>query len=312
MSIFRRLRQIIPTGGTGKPVRLVTDSTADLAPETVRELGITIVPLQVVFGEETFRDGVDLTGEEFFRRLQEAEETPKTSQPSVGDFQQTYERLAEETNRVLSIHLSSGFSGTVEAARQAAQELGERCQIEVIDSQTVSMGMGFAVIAAARAAQAGEDLESCAGAARSVLKRQRMAIAFDTLEYLRRGGRIGRAQAFLGSILRLKPILTIRDGEAYPLSRVRTYKRALEEVLRLTCSEGPVVEAAVMHSTSPEDAGRVADELARLCPEARIQIGRIGPVIGVHGGPGLLGIAAVHAEDGPGEEPEGGAAKTTS
>ena len=298
MTIFQRLRRLIPTGqARGKPVRIVTDSTADLPPELAQELGITVIPLQVIFGEQAFRDGVDLTSEEFFRRLQESTDLPTTSQPSVGEFQHVYEELAAETDQILSIHLSSGFSGTVETARRAALALAGRCQIEVIDSRAVSMSIGFAAIAAARAAREGGGLETCAEAARAVLRRQRLTVVLDTLEYLRRGGRIGRAQAFLGGILRLKPILTIRDGEAYPLARVRTHRKALEELLRISLEHGRVVEAAVMHASNPEDANLLAEELGRRCPGIPIQIVAIGPVIGVHGGPRVIGLVVVIAEE---------------
>jgi DegV family protein with EDD domain len=291
MNILRRLRRVAPLGP--RPVRIVTDSTADLPPEVAAELGITIVPLLVIFGDKTYRDGIDLTSEEFFRRLPEAAELPHTSQPSVGEFQRAYEELATETDHILSIHLSARFSGTVQTARQAAQSLIGRCWIDVIDSGTVSMAMGLAVIAAARAARDGADLETCAEAARSVLRRQRLAVALDTLEYLRRGGRIGRAQAFLGGLLRLKPILTIRDGEAYPLARVRTRRKALDEVLRI-CLEGvAITDAAVMDATTPDDARYVADEIVRRQPGVPVHTGRLGPVIGVHAGPGLIGLTVV-------------------
>ncbi|MDZ4277827.1 MAG: DegV family protein [Dehalococcoidia bacterium] len=281
-------------GGLRRPVRLVTDSTADLPPELASELDITIVPLSVIFGAESFRDGVDLTSEDFFRRLAEASELPTTSQPSVGEFQSTYEQLAEKTDRLLSIHVSSRFSGTAEAARQAAAALSDRCRIEVLDSGTISMAMGFAVLAAARAARQGGDLDECAEAARSVLRRHRLAVALDTLEYLRRGGRIGRAQAFLGGLLRLKPILTIRDGEAHPLARVRTHQKALERMLEICLdNSGRLSEAAVMHANNAADAEFLAREIERIRPGTPVHVGRVGPVIGVHGGPGIVGITVV-------------------
>ena len=299
MTLFQRIRRLVPTrpGSRARPVRIVTDSTSDLPQEVVRELQITVVPLQVLFGKESYRDGVDLTSEEFFRRLEESADLPSTSQPSVGDLQQAYEQLSTETDQILSIHLSSGFSGTAQTARLAAESLAGRCLIEVIDSRTVSMGLGFAVIAAARAARDGSDLQACAQAASSVLGRLRIAIALDTLEYLRRGGRIGRAQAFLGSLLRLKPILTIRDGEAYPLTRVRSRRKALQEMLRICFDEGDVVEAAVMYTTTPDDARFLTDEVMQRAPAVRVHSGRMGPVIGVHGGPGTIGLAVVLAAE---------------
>jgi DegV family protein with EDD domain len=300
MSFLQRLRRrLTPSrpGATHKPVRVVTDSTADLPAETARELGITVVPLRVIFGEQAYRDGIDLSSEEFFHKLAGSRELPTTSQPSMGEFLHIYERLADETDRILSIHLSSGFSGTVGTAHRAAQELIGRCTIEVIDSATVSMAMGFAVIGAAKAARDGADLEACAATARSVLRRQRLAVTADTLEYLRRGGRIGRAQALLGGLLNIKPILTIRNGEAHPLARVRTRRKALDEMLRICLDEGRVVEAVVMDSTTPDDARYLAGEVARRCPGVPVHTGAIGPVIGVHGGPGLVGLAVVLAEE---------------
>jgi DegV family protein with EDD domain len=308
MTIFGRLRKILSRGNdepvVARPVAVVTDSTADLPPEIVEALGITVVPLQVIFGEESFRDRIDLTSEEFFRRLTGTKELPRTSQPSTGEFLQVYDALCAKTDRILSIHLSSKFSGTVQTARRAAQELIGKARVEVLDSETVSMAMGFGVIAAAEAAQAGGDLDSCAEAARTVLHQERVAIAVDTLEYLRRGGRIGRAQAFLGGLLQVKPILTIKDGEAHPLARVRTRRKALDEIVRHCLAHGrPVSQAAVMHAQSPDDARFLLDEVARRFPAATVYTGEIGPVIGVHGGPGLVGLAVVMSEEAPHEEP---------
>jgi DegV family protein with EDD domain len=277
-------------------VRIVTDSTADLPAEIAMELGIDIVPLQVLFGEKAYRDGLDITSEHFFEMLPKSKELPTTSQPSTGEFVRVYERLAADTGHILSIHLSAGFSGTVGTARLAARELIGRCEIDVIDSGTVSMAMGFAVMAAARTAQGGASLEACGAAARSVLERQRLAVTVDTLEYLRRGGRIGRAQAFLGGLLKLKPILTIRDGQAHPLTRVRTRRKALDEMLRICLEDGTVEEAIIMDSTTPEDAAYLREEVMKRCPGVPVYSGRIGPVIGVHGGPGLIGLAVVQTE----------------
>jgi DegV family protein with EDD domain len=309
MTLFDRIRRFIPgrqaEGKAQRPshrlVRIVTDSTADLPAELAGDLSITVVPLQIIFGEETFRDGIDMDAASFFERLRASKELPSTSQPSVGDFVETYERLALETDRILSVHLSSRFSGTVETARQAAQQLADRVQIEVLDSHSVSMAMGLAVIEAARSAQAGGDLGACADTARSVLRRIRLAVTLESLEYLRRGGRIGRAQALLGGLLRIKPILTIRDGEAFPLARARTRQKALDEVLRLCLDQGTITEAAVMQATTPDDARYLAGQVNQRFPGVPVHVGQMGPVIGVHGGPGLIGLAVVLAEEPPAE-----------
>ena len=296
MTIFRRLGKLIPGRGS-KPVLVVTDSTAELPPEVVQEFDITVIPLQVLFGEESFRDGIDLTSDDFFRRLEASDELPTTSQPSVGEFQAIYGPLAERASAILSIHLSARFSGTVGAARLAAESFKDRIQIEVLDSTTTSLAMGLGVIAAARAAQSGADLATCAETARSVFQRLRLAVGLDTLEYLRRGGRIGRAQAFLGGLLRLRPILTIRDGEAFPLKRARTRAKVLEEMLSICLADDEIDEAAVVHATTPDDARSLVEEVRRRRPGVQVHTARFGPVIGVHGGPGMIGLAVVVRDD---------------
>lgn len=280
------------------PVRVVTDSTANLSPSLAEELAITVVPLLVLFGHEALRDGIDLTTEEFFARLTASTELPRTSQPSIGDFQEVYQRLARDTDRIVSIHLSAKFSGTVETARLAAENLRDRCRIEVIDSRSVSMGLGMAVLAAARAAREAANLEEVAEAARSVSGRLGVVLTLETLDYLRRGGRIGRAEAFLGTLLHVRPILTIRDGEAYPLARARTRSRALTQVYELAMSHPDLEEVAVMHANSPQDAEALAARVRAEHPQVPVHVGRLGPVIGVHGGPGIVGMAVLRAEKG--------------
>ena len=247
MSIVQRLRRLIPgRTAAARPVLVVTDSTADLPALLVDDLGITVVPLQIVFGQESFADGIDLTSEAFFQRMEESEELPTTSQPSLGQLQQAYETLAERTGAILSIHLSSGFSGTLATAQQAAAAGGEQCRIEVIDSTTVSMATGFAVLAAARAARDGADLDACAGIARSVLRRQRLAVMLDTLDYLLRGGRIGHASHLVGSILKIKPVLSLEDGEVVQIARARTGAKAVEEALRRAAGHAPLELADIV------------------------------------------------------------------
>jgi DegV family protein with EDD domain len=282
-------------------VRVVTDSTADLPPEVVRELAITVVPLLVLFGDEVYRDGVDLTNEEFFKRLTTSPVLPTTSQPSVGAFQETYRELAATADQIVSIHISAWASGTCDSALQAASSLGGSPRVEVVDSRTTSMGLGFQVIAAARAAQAGASMEEVAAAARSVGGRHHLLALLETLEYLRRGGRIGRAQAFLGSILNLKPLLTFRDGVVHPVARVRTRARALEELLRHSLAYGDLEDVAVIHGTTPEDADMLARRVRERLPQVPIHVGRLGPVLGVHGGPGIIGMVVVEAEKAGGD-----------
>jgi DegV family protein with EDD domain len=272
-------------------VYIVTDSTSDIPRQMAEELNITVVPLTVTFGDESFRDGIDMTADEFYARLSHAKVLPTTSQPPPALFEHAYRHLTSR-GEVVSIHLSHKFSGTVESARTAARAVAPD-KITVVDSTSVSMGMGLCVLAAAKAAAAGASRAECAAAAESVASRLRIAVAFETLEYLRRGGRIGRAQAFLGGLLRLKPILTIKDGETYPVTRVRSHQKAMDELFSLCTKHQPVEEVAVLYTTTPDEAAALADRAREALPRVPVLLGRFGPALGVHGGPGMIGIAAV-------------------
>lgn len=278
------------------PVRVVTDSTADLPAHLVEELRITVVPLTVTFGDETYRDGVDLSTEQFFEHLTQSDALPTTSQPSVGVFQEAYEKLASETKEIVSIHITSKASGTFDAALRAREAISDGPRIEVVDSLSASMGLGFIVLAAARAARAGASLDAVADLARSMVPRIHPYVVLDTLEFLRRGGRIGRAAAFLGGMLNVKPILALRDGVVHPIARVRTRKKAVDRMLDLAMGHPDIAEVAVLHGTTPEDAEELARRVSERQPEVPVHVGFIGPVIGVHGGPGILGIVVVGGE----------------
>jgi DegV family protein with EDD domain len=269
-------------------VRVVTDSTSDIPKAVVEELGITVVPLTIAFGIQSYRDGIDLSADEFYARLQQEKELPTTSQPPPALFQHAYEHLITQGD-VVSVHLSHKFSGTVESARRVAAELAPD-NITVVDSGSASMGLGLCAIAAARAAQAGADRATCAAAAEAMAARLQIAVAFETLEYLRRGGRIGRAQAFLGGLLKLKPILTVKDGEAFPVTRARSRAKAIEELFSLIEKHAPVSDVVVLHTTTPDDAAAFAARAREAAPQATVYEGRFGPVLGVHGGPGMLGV----------------------
>jgi DegV family protein with EDD domain len=269
-------------------VRVVTDSTSDIPKAIVEELGITVVPLTIAFGIQSYRDGIDLSADEFYARLQQEKELPTTSQPPPALFQHAYEHLITQGD-VVSVHLSHKFSGTVESARRVAAELAPD-NITVVDSGSASMGLGLCAIAAARAAQAGADRAACAAAAEAMAARLQIAVAFETLEYLRRGGRIGRAQAFLGGLLKLKPILTVKDGEAFPVTRARSRAKAIEELFSLIEKHAPVSDVVVLHTTTPDDAAAFAARAREAAPQATVYEGRFGPVLGVHGGPGMLGV----------------------
>ncbi len=272
-------------------VHIVTDSTSDIAPELLTEHGITVIPLTIAFGSESFRDGVDLKPDDFYARLQTTKQLPTTSQPPPALFQHAYEHLISR-GEVVSVHLSHKFSGTIEAARAAAREIAPD-RISVVDSGSVSMGLGLCVLAAARVAESGGTREACVAAAESAASRLHVAVAFETLEYLRRGGRIGRATAFLGGLLRLKPILTVKDGESFPLTRARSRGKAIDELFALAGRNAPLDEMVVCDTTTPADTEALAARLRAAYPDVPLHIGRFGPVLGVHGGPGMLGIAVV-------------------
>ncbi len=272
--------------------RIVTDSTADLPPEVAERLGITVVPLSVHFGEEELLDGVDLSSEQFFRRLPGEESTPTTSQPPVGAFRDVYRELTADGSEVISIHVSGKLSGTLASARQGAAEVGGS-RVHVIDSATVTMALGMAVESAAEAASEGTPFEDVIAAVEGQLSRTHLFFVLDTLEYLRRGGRIGRGQELVGTLLKVKPILTIADGEVLALGRTRTKPKAITDLLNRVAALGAIERGGVVHATTPDDCDALAERLRALAPDVPVGTGMIGPVVGVHAGPGLLGIAVV-------------------
>ena len=279
-----------------RKVAIVTDSTADLPPELVEELGVTIVPLQVIFGDEAYREGVDITTEEFYERLVKSRQLPTTSAPSVGDFQEVYERLLEEVDSIVSIHIGAKLSGTVQAAHTARQSLAKPERIEIVDSQAVSVAIGFATMEAVEAARAGAKLAEVKAAAESAVQRTHVRFMLDTLEYVRRGGRIGRARAYMGTLLRVKPILSFREGEVYPEERVRTRARGLERMIQWAVRHQKVKRAVVAHSTTLDEAESIRERLAMAFPSVKVYLIRFGPVLGTHGGPGTIGVGIMEGE----------------
>lgn len=279
-------------------VRIVTDSTSDMPAEMARELGVAVVPLSVIFGEEVFKEGVDITHDLFYDKLVSGKVHPTTSAPSVGDFLAVYEELLKETSEIVSIHLSSKLSATYDVACQAARQLaGRGARIEVIDSGVISLGMSFLVEAAARAARGGATVEEIKAIIPRMVPHVHLYVVLDTLEYLRRGGRIGRARAFLGAVLRVKPILSLRDGELHPEERVRTWSMATERLFQIATSFPRTKEVAIAYGTNAQDAEMMRRRIEAALPHATIRVIRIGPVIGVHAGPNVLGLGVLEAEE---------------
>lgn len=268
-------------------VKIVTDSVADLSPQVTKELGITVIPINVRFGTELYRDGIDLTVEQFYHRLEHEQTVPVTSVPSPLTFAETYDKLAEETDEILAIIVSSKLTGTYEVAVQSRGLMKRKCRVEVIDSGWAVMAQGFIVITAARAAQAGASLDELIEIIHRNMKRVDFRAAFDTLEYLRRGGRIGAAQAFLGSVLKVNPIITLRNGVVYPVVRERSRARALDHLNNFVMSYAHIEEMAVEDGAAP-DAEILVKRLSAKFPEERIYRSKTSPAIGAHTGPHIL------------------------
>jgi DegV family protein with EDD domain len=276
-------------------VAIVTDSTADLPPELAAARSVTVVPLTLNLDGKSLLDGVDITPAEFYRKLPGATAHPTTSQPSPGRFAETYAALLANHDAIVSIHISEKLSGTVASARQAA-DMTDPKRIHVIDSELVSMSLGLVTLAAS--AMAGRDAEPQAIEAKILAMRPLVQTYFSvaTLEFLRRGGRIGRASALLGSVLQVKPVLCIRDGLVTPLERVRTFERALSRIVELTreVDRGKGVCIIVGHAGAEVDAERVSRELEPIAETLMIQ--PLGPVVGAHAGPGVVGVGCYPAD----------------
>lgn len=270
-------------------VRVVTDSGCDLPDELGDELGVEIVPLTIRFGTEEFVDRRELSTAEFWKRLRSSSTLPETSAPSAGEFETTFRRLAEQgADGVVCINLSSKLSGTMQAAQVAASALADTCPVQVIDSATLSMGLGNLVISAARMAAAGADLQSIVELVLDQRGRTRVYGALDTLEYLRKGGRIGGAQAFFGSVLSIKPIIEVRNGLVEPAARVRTHRKALQWLLE-KLKEARVERLAVLNAEAP-DIDEFLALIDPIYPRDELVVGVVGPVIGTHSGPGCIGL----------------------
>lgn len=276
--------------------RIVTDSSADLPPELAQRWDITVIPCNIVADDVNYKDGVDLLPDEFYRRLVSSSRLPTTSQPSVADFQEVYRNLLGQGHHIISIHVSGKLSGTLNSAEQARVLLGHSVPVEIIDSQLASIGLGLVVLAATRLAQGAMTYQQVAEQVRRDLPRTRVFLLLDTLEYLQKGGRIGKAQAFVGSLLSVKPILTLQDGEVHPVERPRNRERALRRLVELLRELAPARQLAVVHSTEPDQAAELRRQLADLLPEDQIIVSRFGATLGTYVGPKALGVALTSAQ----------------
>jgi DegV family protein with EDD domain len=274
-------------------IAIVTDSCAYIPPDLVERYGIHVVPVYLIMGEQSWRDGVDIDPPAFYELLRTSRDFPKTSQPNVADFRDLYRELAGHVDGIVSIHVSRKLSGTVDSATSAAAELPD-LPIEIIDSQGVSMAQGYPVLAAARVAADGGDLAAAGAAARSFIGRTHIYFVLGTLEYLHRGGRIGNVSRLVGSVLDLKPVLEFRDGLIEAAARVRTRGKALDKVYELVAervSPGDRVHMSIINVAAPEEAAEFGGELiARFQPVEVLEV-ECSPAIGAHAGPGTVGVA---------------------
>lgn len=276
-------------------VGIVTDSTCDLSEQAVRELAITIVPLHVHIGDETYLDGVQISSREVLDRMTSDKVLAKTSAPSPQEFRKAFESRARDCSAILCITLSTNWSGTYNSAVKAAQDF-KKTPVKVIDSGSVSMGLGFIVMDAARAAREGKSLEEIEDIVRESASRTAIAASMGTLEYLQRSGRIGKVASFLGSILEIKPTITVAHGDILPYHKTRTKRKAIRVLVDWFDQFRNPAHVGIIWSTDEEDMNLLLELLSAKYSRDQIQLATYSPVIGAHIGPGTTGLVVV---DGP-------------
>jgi DegV family protein with EDD domain len=274
-------------------VKIVTDSLGDLPAEVQRELDITVVPIFVLFGTEAFRDNIDISSEQFYARLVSSKISPTTAVPSLGNFIDVFEGVCKKADEVLVITVSQKLSGTFATAAKAAELIKGKTRIKVVDSKNVIMGEGLLTIKAAEMAKQGAALDDIEKSIQKWLLRIESRMAFDTLEYLKRGGRIGAAQAFLGSLLKVNPVLSLKDGEVFPLSRERSRVRSIEAIYNWVASYRQVEALALEDATTPEEADQLAQRIKKKFPDIPLYRSKVGAVIGAHVGPSVIAVSVL-------------------
>lgn len=271
-------------------IAIVTDSTADLEASIQADRRITVVPLNVHFGQSTFRDGVDLSAEEFLARMESSTDLPTTSQPSSGAFEQVFRGLAGTHDAIVCVLISSKLSGTIQSAAIAAAAVSDIIPVQIVDSENVSYALGFQALRAADLADAGLSASEIAGTLRAEIGQYHIVFFVETLEHLRRGGRIGKAAQLLGSMLQLRPLLRVEGGQVVPFERTRTRSRAISALVDFARDLHSVESLAVLYNSTPEEANLLAERLAEVPATSQIPIVPFGPVISTHVGPGVLGV----------------------
>ncbi|MBK8989411.1 MAG: DegV family protein [Chloroflexi bacterium] len=274
-------------------VAVVVDSTAYIPEELISKYKLHVIPLHVNWAGESLRDNVDIKPDEFYTRLTQAKDMPTTSQPSAGEFFDLYSQIAQTAESIVSIHISAELSGTIASAHAAAELMGD-FPIEIVDSRSTSMGLGYLALAAAEAAAQGADYKTAAAAARAILPRLRLVFVVDTLEYLHRGGRIGGAQRLFGSMLSIKPLLQLEDGRIEPLDKVRTKSKAVQRLIEIAAESvqgARATHVTILNAAVPAEAESLAAQIRERIKPASLNIVEISPVIGTHTGPAALGLA---------------------
>jgi len=270
-------------------VKIITDSGSDITQEEAKKLGVTVVPVYLRFGDEVYRDGVDIDCDEFYHKLVTSPIHPSTAAPSPGDFAKVYEEAAQETGEIVSIHITSKHSAVCDAAlvgKETAEKKG--CRIEVVDSRGVTMWQGLVVIAAAKAAEAGYSLNQVVDRVRETINQLRALALLDTLRYAVKGGRLGKALFPVESLLNVKALITLRDGQIRPAGLARTRSKGIDQLRKFTRSALHVEDLAIVYSTTPGDAQTLAEYVGSLFPNIVPRRTRLGAALGVHAGPGAL------------------------
>ncbi len=270
------------------PVKIVTDSGADLPDQLAKELGITVVPIYVRFGEEVYRDRVSISEDEFYERLTHDPVHPSTTQPGPQDFLEAYQKLSADADGIVSIHISGKLSGTCNSALMARDMLETGCPVEVVDSEMLTMSLGLIVIAAAEMAKAGESMDKIVEWVKQAIPKTYLFALLDTLEYLKKGGRIGKVKALLGAVLSVKPVLTMKEGELVPAGQARTRAKGIDKLFDFVENAGNIQDLAIVYNTTPDEAQNLAERLGSVFNTEKIRMARLGPGLGVHGGPGAI------------------------
>ena len=279
-------------------VAIVTDSTVNLPTDVIKANNIYVIPQILNWEGKSFLDQIDISTEEFYQRLPNSKDLPKTSQPAPGQFTEHFEKVAEGAESIVAIFVSQALSGTIQSAHLGAEAMGDY-PVEIIDSRSVSLGLGLLVTAAARYAAEGHDYKEVAAYVRTLVPRIRVLFVVDTLEYLHKGGRIGGAKRLVGSMLSIKPVLGLEDGQIEPQAQIRTKKKAIQHMLDVVLGEmkgKKNIHAGVIHAAAPEDAAYIAEQVRASINPAELYVNELTPVIGANVGPGVVGMG-YYAED---------------